>query len=637
MSVDSKQILSDSSRNHRYPTSHWNELSRFITGDERDPKNLFYLASDVWDAWQYAAHGAPSQPGYYRFHFANLHSFLKPYVKWHCYQRLLACNDVLSAYTIAIPNVLKRADTYLIDHHCESCDDIALESDFRALWNAQLLPLKNNDAAAFRDRVRVQTHSRSFWKHLRMHFGFPRVIFPVAPHEKKRPGESALDTHQVIPMPVISQFFNKLALHREAREKLNRFHHLRLCVLILNFALGRRIGEVLTAPRGTGPQGPLVYYPARGSGPKGALWFQFSPNKHGPQNRVYVSGKWEDIVTYCVTELIRYGDEVRDAAPVEEREFLILISHWNLTCGPSAIRAFPRENIDEFRSSRKYKGGPPESQIQKDARVLSYDAFQHWLHGTHGELGILERWNITADGSADGEIYRLRTHQARHTRQSAIASDPKVPILSRQRDLNHTDRNMQSHYQHNAREQNMILLEKAKNGELVGPATDWFSTLFGTDYQDSERKPRFRSGQPKPIPPRWRNLIQNNPQFMQPNRVSCGYCWLPQGPAACDDYLNCTTAEDGGCRWFATDPQNAEMLIQITKTVRAHQQQEQESIRSGHEVQAEQHGILSRRAEALEIEALSRCDLEALPESSQDLKERLKTRLQEIQEKGPDT
>jgi hypothetical protein len=79
------------------------------------------------------------------------------------------------------------------------------------------------------------------------------------------------------------------------------------------------------------------------------------------------------------------------------------------------------------------------------------------------------------------------------------------------------------------------------------------------------------------------------------------------------------------------------MLIQITKTVRAHQQQEQESIRSGHEVQAEQHGILSRRAEALEIEALSRCDLEALPESSQDLKERLKTRLQEIQEKGPDT
>ena len=119
---------------------------------------------------------------------------------------------------------------------------------------------------------------------------------------------------------------------------------------------------------------------------------------------------------------------------------------------------------------------------------------------------------------------------------------------------------------------------------------------------------------------------------MQFNRVPCGYCALPQGPGACEQYMNCTTAEDGGCQWFFTDPANAGMLIQITQTARKYRQQERESTKAGHEVQAEKYNVLALRSESLEKEALSRCDIEALPNSSQDIKERLKARKREIEE-----
>jgi|GEM_PF-1665899 len=641
MSTDSKQIIPFSDGSHRYPMSHWSELSRFVEGDERDPRDLFYLADDVWDAWPYAAHGISTRPGHYRFRFDRLHSFLKPYIKWYCYQQLLAKDGKLSRDTTILPSIFRRTDTYLIEHHCECADDITLESDFRDLWNAQLLPQKNDDAAASRARVRLQRPTRPFWKHLRSRFGFPHVVPPIAPHQQFRLTESAFDEHQVIPMAVINQLGNKLALHRDGRERLNRFHHLRLCVLMLSLALGRRIDELLTAPRGTGQEGPLAYYPARGKGPKGALWFEYSPNKQGPQDRVHVSSKWEDVTMYCVKELIRYSDEVRDAAPKEAQHLLILISHWNLTAGPRAIRAFPRENIEDFRFPGKDTDAQLQRQMPKDATTLSYSALYIWLHshtvgGGRKPLqqipGILQRWKITVDGTPDGEIYQLRTHQARHTRQSAIARDPHVPLLARQRDLNHVDRNMQVHYQHIASQQNEILLEKANNGQLVGPAMEWFAILFGTDYQSSDRRSLFRPGQPKPLPPRWHNLVQNNPQFMQFNRVPCGYCSLPQGPAACDDYLNCTTAEDGGCRWFLTDPGNAGMLIQITQTAHRYRQQEQESATAGHVVQAGKYAVLAHRAETVEQEALSHCDIDALPDCNQDIKERLKARRREIKE-----
>jgi len=413
---------------------------------------------------------------------------------------------------------------------------------------------------------------------------------------------------------------------------------------MLSFSLGRRIDEILTAPRGIGQDGPLTYYPAKGSGPKGALWFAFSPNKHGPQDRVHMSSEWEDVTMYCVKELIRYSDEVRDAAPKEVQHRLILTSRWNLTAGSSAAcKAFPRENIEEFRSPRKVTDTQTQRKMQKDATDLTYDAFLTWLRGHSrggGDIssrrnpGILERWKITVDGLPASEIYPLRTHYARHTRQSAIARDPSVPLPARQRDLNHVDRNMQVHYQHIANEQNKIILEKAKNGQLVGPAMEWFATLFGTDDLSSDKQSRLRPGQPKPLTPGLRNLMQTNPQFMQFNYVGCGLCALPQGPAACTDYLNCTTAEDGGCRWFLTDPQNPGMLIQITQTARKHRQQEQESTAAGHVVQAGKYAVLARRAEIMEKEVLSRCDIDALQDYSQDLKESLKARRREIEEKG---
>ena len=109
---------------------------------------------------------------------------------------------------------------------------------------------------------------------------------------------------------------------------------------------------------------------------------------------------------------------------------------------------------------------------------------------------------------------------------------------------------------------------------------------------------------------------------------------LPQGPAACDDFLNCTTAEDGGCRWFLTDPGNAGMLIQITQTARRYRQQEQKSTAAGRVVQAGKYAVLAHRAETVEKEVLSHCDIDALPDSGQDIKERLKARRREIDEKG---
>lgn len=389
------------------------------------------------------------------------------------------------------------------------------------------------------------------------------------------------------------------------------------------------------AARGTEPDGPLAYYPAKGSPSGKALWFRFSPHKYGPRDDVYVSPKWEDEVKYCVKELIHYSDEVRDAAPPEIREFLILISPWNGTSGTRAALA-PLDEFSDDGCSEK------QQQKQKDVRALSYDALYHWLHG-YGDVGgkkrssinrgILHKWKITIDGSPAGDIYHLRTHQARHTRQSAIASDPQVSSLTLQRDLNHIDRNMQAYYQHNAREQNELLLEKAKNGELVGPAVEWFATLFGTSPQESRRQGQFQSGQPQLLTPRWRNLIVNSPQFMQPSRVSCGYCAFPQGPGACEEYMNCLEAADDGCQWFFTDTGNAGMLIQITQTVRKHQQQEQDSMEAGYIVQAGKEAVLARRSEAIEKEVYLRCDVETLSNCSQDLKERLKARRCQFEEK----
>ncbi len=121
---------------------------------------------------------------------------------------------------------------------------------------------------------------------------------------------------------------NKLALHRDGMCVLNRCHHLRLCILLLNICLGRRINELLLAPRGEGPDGPLTTYPARGKGKDGELWFRFEPNKDGRQNQVHVSPTWVDLVRYCVKTILFYSDEVRHLALPEEQHLFILVSEW---------------------------------------------------------------------------------------------------------------------------------------------------------------------------------------------------------------------------------------------------------------------------------------------------------------------
>ena len=41
------RLQTESPAIHTYPLHHWQELSRFIEGEGRDPKNLFRLADDV--------------------------------------------------------------------------------------------------------------------------------------------------------------------------------------------------------------------------------------------------------------------------------------------------------------------------------------------------------------------------------------------------------------------------------------------------------------------------------------------------------------------------------------------------------------------------------------------------------------
>jgi hypothetical protein len=52
-----------------YPVKHWEVLSRFALGEEEDldPKGLFRLASDEWEAWRYAIHGRQTTAANYRF------------------------------------------------------------------------------------------------------------------------------------------------------------------------------------------------------------------------------------------------------------------------------------------------------------------------------------------------------------------------------------------------------------------------------------------------------------------------------------------------------------------------------------------------------------------------------------------
>ncbi len=515
-------------RIYRYPKSHWDELSRFVVGNERDPKDLFYLVDDIWDAWPYAARGRPSQTLEYRIHFGNLRSCLKPYIKWYCYQSLIGGGKKGVSTLKKLPYQLALADAYLVEHDITSLDELASPSVFEGVWNALLPPEEEEQVFRPYKAVGKQQATHHFWEYLCIQFGSPQSVPPVAPHVQRSPTASAADESKTIPFAVINQLGNKLGLHREGKDLLNRFHLLRLCVLVLTLTTGRRIDEVLTAPRGSGPEGPLTYYPAKGASPQGELWFQFSPNKNGPQDHVYISPQWCDITRYCVQTLIRFSDEVRDMAHPSEQGFLILVSPWNFTFGEGAAQLQARQESDDITIMRNQRGRVKQKRASLNrATGVSYNLLHNWLHGTKGArgsvTGILERWNITVDGLPNGEIYQLQTHQGRHTRQTALARDPQVSLVVRQQDLNVANLDTQFAYQHVLREQNEALLQKAREGQLLGPAMPWLTELLGASYQNAEPQSRFQPGQPSFLPERWRHLVATNPQFLQFNRVPCGY------------------------------------------------------------------------------------------------------------------
>jgi hypothetical protein len=351
------------------------------------------------------------------------------------------------------------------------------------------------------------------------------------------------------------------------------------------------------------------------------LWFRFCPNKRGPAEYVYISPEWEDLARYCVSELLRYSDEVRRFTAPEEQDLLILISPCNWTSGPFATNAIIVADDEDLANIRAHGGtvGNPRKRVKERATALSYRTLLKWLSGRYNwenpdepNPGILELWNITEDGSPDGPVYKFRTNYARHTRQSALALDAKIPLLIKQRDLNHTDRDMQFAYQHRLRDQNEALMEKMGQGRLLGNGVQWLNGVFAGEGDGERDQP----GCSIELPPRWRALIEDSQLFQQSSRVPGGHCVLPQGPAGCEEFMRCTEAQEGGCYCFVTDPENELMLVELAQRARAHREEERKSTAAGHLVRAGKYEVLARRTEAL-------CD-EAMRKASRDVLDRLK-------------
>jgi hypothetical protein len=592
-----------------FPISHWKRLRHFVIGDERDPRGLFRLADDKWDTWPYAVNGTPSNARLFRFHFSRFQTFLKLYVKWYCYQMLLGRSGHLRTHLTHLPATLVHADSYISEHGFRSIDDIAASVIFQALWDAQLKEPIENISPRPHSAVYRQERTRAFWQRIRTEFGAPFIIPPVAPYIKVQPAEFAADRSKLIPEHVIKRLTNKLGLHREKKEVLTQFDHLRLCVLILSICLGRRINEILLSPRGSGPDGPLSRYPSKSGSPKGSLWFQFSPNKEGPADKVFISPEWEDLAIYCVTELVKYSDEVRHLAVSEECGLLILVSPSNLTHGRYAKSKSLVEGktfIDQFKNKQG------EDNPDNRAFGLKYENFTTWLNGNGRMKGVLTLWGITADCSVDGPIYRFLTSYSRHTRQSALALNPQISPITRQRDLNHRNPNAQFAYQHRLRENNDSLLEKIKEGKLLGRGVEWLSELLDVGIRPSSHQTNFKSGCPSPMTPRMQALVKNNPIFLQQNRVPTGICISPQGPGGCAEFLNCTSAGEGGCHYFVVDISDAQMLHELNKRADDERQLHQESASAGRLVQAQKRETLARRTEDLRDEAMRRTSEETL-------------------------
>lgn len=525
-----------------YPSDHWVLLSRFVEGVEHDPQGQFNLAEDEWDARRYAAAVYPPDARLYKFPFRSLKSWLKPYVKFYCYQRLLGKAGAHSTRDAKLPHHLSRADHYITENKIKSLDEFVIPGKFEGLWAAQLTHTeeKGRERLTAND-VWVQKRTRSFWLYISSVFGSPRHVPPVAPYTDKPLADVGTEVEKLIPDPVIRQLVNILALHRDGIEPLNRHHHLRLCVLLLLICVGRRVTEVLAAPICEGPEGPLERYPCRAVGGDDggvageALWFRFTPNKNGRSDRVYISPEWEDLAYYCVHQLIRYSDEIRHLASPEEQQLLILVSAANLTEGDRASHS-------EAQPEQTWQGITAENNNKGRAKGLSYAQFNAWLNGrkpvingiVRNHPGVLEKWHVMTDGSAESPHYIMNTGYARHTRQSALASNPQIPLTARKRDLNHQSLNTQSAYQHVLQEENESLAANIMKGTLHGRNMSSLDELLGlsTDGQQVNNGPKLVTL----LSPSMEALIKKNPLYFERNIVDLGLCLDGAGSEFCEPY-----------------------------------------------------------------------------------------------------
>ena len=196
---------------HRYTVQQWEVLRPFVEGTQQDPKQFFYLADDIWELWPYALNGTSTLAGKYRAKFSNLYSFIKPFVKWYCYQQILQRPGDLREYQVKLSYNLKMSDEYLLNHEYITLDDLTFPV-FEDLW-VSLLPQK--DTPFIQNDVRFQSATRAFWLQMHNMFGIPVFVPPVAPSRRLSPIQIGLDESFVIPDAVITQLLNKLALHRE--------------------------------------------------------------------------------------------------------------------------------------------------------------------------------------------------------------------------------------------------------------------------------------------------------------------------------------------------------------------------------------------------------------------------------------
>ncbi|MBV9598090.1 MAG: hypothetical protein JOZ87_14630 [Chloroflexi bacterium] len=434
-----------------------------------------------------------------------------------------------------------KADAIVLALGAESLADIAPEHIFQELWDSLASPPDLPTGERSTKAVRLQTDTRPFWLRMQAHFGQPACVPRTVQHRLPHPIEYGRDRSNLIPTPVKRQLVNVLALHRDGTARLTPLDHLRLCVLLLQLATGRRIDEILASPRCTGPLGPLKRLPAADGSE--ALWFQFVPNKDGPEGTVYVSPAWEDLVTYCVQELAAYSDQVRPLARPSERHLLIL-------------------------TARKLgtTGGRYPNRL---AAGLTYVGLRTWMNGsvTANFHGAFERWQITQHGDPDQPIYHYRTHRARHDRQTVLLQNGALPV-ARLRDLNTRSRDAHLVYGHawdeltNAlfdagnSDPNATLIDKANRGVLVGEGV---RVILATVDTASPRG--LAPGDPTFLTPERLARLRAHPRAFELNRVPGGICLLTQGPVACPEYLHCVEATTDGCGQYVGDTENASMLV----------------------------------------------------------------------------